>query len=187
MSRSRKLSFVSWLPEFNMADVKPEVHLYTEVEGLSGEVQRLLAHFRQRLSTGDYADIVQNFDDHCLTVADIRKPKWRPVNRKYAISQDWIELSEKFRWLHPHFRPRPIQWSYCQHCPTSADNRKPKWRIKTGSTLYLRTGLRYQRKSGGHTHILDHAHSLVKLPPLPDVGRQPETKMATKNRNYAIS
>ena len=91
-----------------MADVKPEVHLYTEVKGLSGEVHRLLAHFRQRLSTGDYADIVQHYDDHCLTVADIRKPKWRPVTRKYALSPDWIELSEKFWWLHPQFRPRPI-------------------------------------------------------------------------------
>ena len=65
LSQSRKLSFVSWLPEFNMADVKPEVHLYTEVEGLSGEVQRLPAHFRLRLSTGDYADIVQHYNKHC--------------------------------------------------------------------------------------------------------------------------
>ena len=55
-----------------MADVKPEVYLYTDVEGLSGEVQRLPAQFRQRLS----ADIVQHYDDHCLTVADNRKPKW---------------------------------------------------------------------------------------------------------------
>ena len=80
-----------------MADVKPEVHLYTEVEGLSGEVQRLPAHFRQRLSTGDCADIVQHYNDHCLTATDNRKFKWRPVNRKYALSPDWIELSEKFR------------------------------------------------------------------------------------------
>ena len=60
LSHSRKLSVVSWLPEFNMVDVKPEVHLYTEVEWLSEEVQRLPAHFRLRLSTGDYADIVQH-------------------------------------------------------------------------------------------------------------------------------
>ena len=42
-----------------MADVKPEVHLYTKVEGLLEEVKRIPAHFRLRLSTGDYADIVQ--------------------------------------------------------------------------------------------------------------------------------
>ena len=76
-----------------MADVKPEVHLYTEVEGLSGEMQRLPAHFRQRLSTGDYADIVQHYNDHFLTADDNRKSKWRPVNRKYATSPDLIELS----------------------------------------------------------------------------------------------
>ena len=89
-----------------MADVKPEVHLYTEVEGLLEEVQRLPAHFRLRLSTGDYADIVQHYN---------------------------------------------------KHCPTSADNRKPKCQPISGSTLYLRTGLRYQRNSGGYTHIFDHA------------------------------
>ena len=33
LSHSRKLSVVSGLPEFNIVDVKPEVHLYTEVEG----------------------------------------------------------------------------------------------------------------------------------------------------------
>ena len=42
-----------------MADVKPEVHLYSEVEGLSGEVQRLPALFGLRLNTGDYAGSVQ--------------------------------------------------------------------------------------------------------------------------------
>ena len=105
-SRSRKLSVVSWLPDFDMADVKPEVHLNTELEGLSGEVQRLPAHFRQRLSTGDYADIVQHYNDNCLTAADSRKPKWRPI---------------------------------------------------TGSSLYLWTGLRYQRNYGGYTDIFDHA------------------------------
>ena len=92
LSRSRKLSVVSWLPDFDMADVKPEVHLYTEVEGLPGDVQRLPAHFRLRLSMGDYADIVQHYNDHCQTAADNRKSKWRPVNRKYASSPDWILL-----------------------------------------------------------------------------------------------
>ena len=84
-SRSRKLSV-------DMADVEPEVHIYTEVEGLSGEVQQSPAHFRQRLSTGDYADVVQHYNDHCLMAADKRKSKWRPVNQKYALSPDWIEL-----------------------------------------------------------------------------------------------
>ena len=59
-----------------MADVEPEVHLYTEEEGLLEEVQRIPAHFRLRLSTGDYADIVQHYNDHCLTAADNRKLKW---------------------------------------------------------------------------------------------------------------
>ena len=58
-----------------MADVKPEVHLYTEVEGLLEEVQLLPANFRQRLSTGDQADIVQHYNNHCPTSADNRKPK----------------------------------------------------------------------------------------------------------------
>ena len=102
-SHSRKLSVVSWLPEFNMVDVWLEVHHYTAAEGLSEDVQRLPAHFRLRLSTGDYADIIQHYDDHWLTVADHHKSKWRPVNRKYAISPDWIDISEKFRWLHPFF------------------------------------------------------------------------------------
>ena len=50
-----------------MADVKPEVHLDTEVEGLLEGVQRLPAHFRLRLSTGDSADIVQHYNKHCST------------------------------------------------------------------------------------------------------------------------
>ena len=51
LSRSRKLSVVSWLPEFHMADVKSEVHRYTEVEGLSGEVQRLPAMSNTMMTT----------------------------------------------------------------------------------------------------------------------------------------
>ena len=74
-----------------MADVKPEVHINIKVEGLSEEVQRLPAHFRLRQSTGDYADIVQHYKDHCLTAADNRKSKWRPVNRKYVYL--WTGLS----------------------------------------------------------------------------------------------
>ena len=56
-----------------MVDVIPEVHLYAELEGLSEERQRLPAHFRLRLNTGYYADIVQRYNDHCPTVADNRK------------------------------------------------------------------------------------------------------------------
>ena len=59
-----------------MADVKQEVHLYTEVEGLSEEVHRSPAHFLQRLSICDYADIVQHYNDHYLTAADNWKSKW---------------------------------------------------------------------------------------------------------------
>ena len=108
LAYSRKLSVVSWPPEFNMADVKPEGRFYTELEWLSEKVQRLPAHFRLHPSTGDYADIVQHQNDHCPTAAENRKSKWLPVNRKYTISLDWIEISEKFQWLHPHFLPRPI-------------------------------------------------------------------------------
>ena len=56
-----------------MADVKPEVHHYIALEGLSEQVQRLPAHFRLRPSTVDYADIIQRWNDYCPTAADNRK------------------------------------------------------------------------------------------------------------------
>ena len=122
-SHCRKLSIVSWLPEFNMVDVKPEVHHYFVLKGISEKVQWLPAHFRLCPSTSDYADIVQHCDDHCSSSGDNQKSKWRHVNRKYAVSQNWVEVAEKFRLLPSHYRPRSFHQSYCQHCPTSVDNR----------------------------------------------------------------
>ena len=89
---------------------------------ISEKFRWLHPHFRPR-------PIHWSYYQHCPTSAKNRKPKWQPVNRKYAISQDRIEISEKFLWLHPHFRPRLIHWSYCQHCPTSANN----WKIKVAT------------------------------------------------------
>ena len=57
LSHCRKLLVVSWLPEFNMADVWPEVHHYFSLEGKSEKVHCVPAHFWMRPSTSDYANL----------------------------------------------------------------------------------------------------------------------------------
>ena len=175
MSNPRKLSVVNWLPEFNMADVKPEAPSHR-----IGSVVRLGATVTCTFSTTlEYEWLCQ----HCTTLKstlpdgsrqpeikmatckpeihyisgmdwDIREipvatptsltapdslvilPTLADVGRqqeikmvtcsqKYAISLDWIEILEKFRWLHRHFLPRPIHMKCCHRRPTSANSVLP--------------------------------------------------------------